>query len=44
MTPKITARALVEMRAARNAPTKAPNVVAISRNIPIRMFENPSFT
>ena len=29
---------------ARNAPTSAPSVVAISRNIPIRMLEKPSLT
>ena len=38
------ARALVGMRVARKAPSNAPKVVAISKNIPMRMLENPSFT
>ena len=39
MTPKIIARVEVGMREAKNAPQMAPAVVAISRNIPMRMFE-----
>src|SRR5207237_10912311 len=42
--PKIMAIALVGTLVARNAPNSAPKVVAISRNIPILMLENPSFT
>ncbi len=43
-SPKMTAMYDVEILAARNAPSSAPVVVAISRNIPIRMLENPSLT
>jgi len=42
--PKMTARADDEMYTARTVPRSAPMVVAISRNIPTRMFVNPSFT
>ena len=42
--PKIVASALAGIFAVRNAPSNAPTVVAISRNIPMRMLENPSFT
>ena len=42
--PKIVAMALVETHTAMIAPASAPSVVAISRNMPIRMLENPSFT
>ena len=38
------AMALVGTLVARNAPNNAPKVVAISRNIPILILENPSFT
>ena len=34
----------VEILAASSAPAIAPKVVAISRNIPIRMLEKPSRT
>src|SRR5208282_245223 len=42
--PKMAAKALVGIRVARKAPINAPKVVAISRNMPIRILENPSFT
>src|SRR6476660_7595017 len=42
--PKITAMTLGDMRAVKYAPTSAPRVVAISRNIPMRMLEKPSLT
>src|ERR1700722_3312261 len=42
VTPKITAIAEVETYPAINAPLSAPTVVAISRNMPTRMFEYPS--
>src|SRR6476646_10750483 len=42
--PKMMAMALVDTHTARNAPDNAPRVVAISRNMPIRMLEKPSFT
>src|SRR5215471_10691328 len=41
-SPKITPIADVDTPAARNAPNKAPSVVAISRNIPMRMLEKAS--
>ncbi len=42
--PNTTAMYDVGIFAARNAPNRAPVVVAISRNIPMRMLENPSLT
>ena len=36
--------ALVDILAASSAPPSAPKVVAISRNIPIRILEKPSRT
>src|SRR5579872_1007857 len=42
--PNTIAIAWVETRVARNAPNNAPRVVAISKNIPMRMFEKPSLT
>ncbi len=42
--PNTMAMAAVETLAARNAPRIAPSVVAISRNIPMRILEIPSFT
>ena len=43
-TPKIIAIALVGNLSANEAPTTAPIVVAISRNIPILILEKPSLT
>jgi hypothetical protein len=42
--PKITPRTPGEILAAANAPQTAPTVVAISRNMPMRMLEKPSRT
>src|SRR5579862_7964726 len=42
--PNTVAIAWVETRVATAAPRSAPRVVAISRNMPMRMFENPSLT
>jgi hypothetical protein len=41
--PKTAPRAEVGILAASKPPVMAPKVVAISRNIPIRMFEKPFF-
>ncbi len=43
-TPKITASVDEEMYTATTVPSSAPTVVAISRNIPTRMFVYPSRT
>ena len=40
--PKMMPMVLVCSRVAKYAPRSAPNVVAISRNMPIRIFEKPS--
>src|SRR5574338_997032 len=42
--PNVTATTLAETNPARYAPDIAPIVVAISRNIPILIFEMPFFT
>ena len=42
--PKRPPRMDGEIFAAANAPQTAPTVLAISRNMPMRMFENPSRT
>src|SRR5580698_11195955 len=44
ISPKIMAIAFVGVPAARNAPKIAPMVVAISRNMPMRILQNPSRT
>ena len=42
--PKTIAMPLVGVIVASHAPSTAPMVVAISRNMPIRMLEKPSRT
>jgi hypothetical protein len=42
--PKMMAMEEVETWVASAAPMSAPTVVAISRNMPIRILENPSRT